>query len=190
MTQHKILRDCDLRDWMTNPAIGKELDQNSREFNRLDVCYRAYWHAIFDPSQHLTDINSSVSGGIFIPFMSWAQLHGITFGWSLHIWILRWFLSDPLLQRYATPAFSDDMRSIAAALWTVSDKSQTKGIIIGDASSETWIAGWKTRSVDKIRVVEKLDLSEPIELREYDFGYFLSPFWDIDEFPGWKSIPK
>lgn len=173
MTEQQLLRDCDLRSWMTNPAVGRSLDRKSREFNRLDVCYRAYWHAIFDPSQYLTDINSSVSGGIFIPFMSWADSCGVTFGWSLHIWILRWFLSDPLLQKYATRAFADEVRSIAAALWTVSDRSQAKGIIIGDKSSKTWIAGWKTRSVDTVRVVEKLDLSETIELQGYDFGYFL-----------------
>ncbi|MBN2700836.1 MAG: methanobactin biosynthesis cassette protein MbnC [Methylothermaceae bacterium] len=180
----------DLLDAMMVPARQADYPRQSRAFVRLDTSLRVYWHNLFDICPELLELSDTKDGlSVFHPFMAWAAEQQLSMNWTYYLWVYRWLLESPLADRI-TEDVTLSLISASAARWAIGDRSLNCGIVIGFAGLDDLIVGWKCHRIDGGREVERLTLESSLPSPRGIFGYFVTPEFVLDRFPGWSEIPK
>lgn len=184
--------DSDLFDSLTSPSRLDDYPRDSRAFVRIDASLRAYWHTLFDICPQLLDLSGPDGMAIFRPFMAFAAQQDLTFTWTYYLWVHHWLTQSEFRDRV-----DDDLllalMAAAAARWAILDRGDDCGIVLGNPGFQGLVAGWKCRTIRTGRQVERLDPAEPLPAPDgFDggFGCFTSPDFELDRFPGWRSIPR
>ncbi|KAF2988752.1 methanobactin biosynthesis cassette protein MbnC [Methylocystis sp. MJC1] len=183
--------DADLLDDFANPERQSAYPRESRAYVRVDISIRAYWHALFDQVPELLELSGPDGRAIFLPFMEWARAKGVTFNWAFYLWVYGWLMQSGFRDRLGRDLLLR-MMSAAAGRWIGVDRDTDRcALVIGSPMLEgAVVVGWKLKSLQTTVIpVERLDLEEPLSSPAGHFGCFYAPSFDLDYFPGWKSIP-
>lgn len=182
--------DADLLDALTVPARQGNYPRDSRAFVRIDTSLRIYWHTLFDICPGLLDLSGPDGLAIFRPFMAWAADRGLSLNWTYYLWVDVWLRTSDFRDRVNSD-LRLELMGASAARWAVGDRSENGGIVLGCADLPDLVCGWKARSVDAGRRVERLELEEPLPAPDGPFGFFTVRGDDLDDgFPGWTLIPR
>ncbi|MDF3832686.1 methanobactin biosynthesis cassette protein MbnC [Cupriavidus basilensis] len=182
------LNDTDLLEALATPDLQKRYPRDSKAFVRIDTSLRAYWHTLFDVCPALLDLAGPDGLAIFRPFMAWAASRRLSMNWAFYIWAYRWLDGSDFADSLPD-SLAESMLAASAARWATVDRGRAAGIVLGDAKSPGLIAGWKCRSVDGARSVERIELEAPLAPPCDRFGFFLVPGFALETFPGWSPIP-
>lgn len=182
--------DAELYGDLTNPERQGLYPRDSRSFVRIDISLRSYWHALFDSCPLLLDIAGPDGRAIYIPFMAWARENRLTFNWSFFLWVYEWLLRSEFRDRLEKEQLLQIMTA-AATRWMMMDRDTDWGmIVLGSRSLSGAVVGAKIDSVYcGLEQVQYVEFDDPLPAPENEFGYFLTPGFELEHFPGWKPLP-
>ncbi len=180
--------DRELFDALTDPSRINDYPVDSRAYGRIDVSLRAYWHALFDSCPELLELSGPDGMSIFRPFMAFAREKELCFSWTYYLWVYEWLKQSEFRSRL-TDENRVSLMGASAARWAIRDRGPDCGLIIGRGGAPTLVVGWKCHTVHTGRQVELIEPEEPLPAPKETFGYFTVSDFDIDLFPGWRSIP-
>lgn len=184
--------DADLYDDLANPVRQSAYPRNSRGYVRIDMSLRQYWHNLFDPVPQLLEFSGPDGRAIFLPFMAWARERELSLDWSYHLWVYEWLLQSEFRDRLETDLLLKIIAT-SAARWTGSDRDPDNcGIVIGSSLiGDKAVVGWKFRSIaTDFLEVEQVEFDEPLPAPSGNFGFFTTPEFKLDYFPGWRPITR
>ncbi|MEF3365280.1 methanobactin biosynthesis protein MbnC [Methylocystis sp. 9N] len=181
--------DKELFDWLTDLRPQTQIPRQSRAFVRIDVCHRAYWHALFDICPQLLKIAAPDGLAILRPFMTWAETQNLTFDWSFYLWVYEWLKQSEFQDRIDNDLLIT-MMGASAARWGNYDRTPACGLVLASAEASEIVVAWKCRTASGRREIEIIDLEEPLPPPEESFGFFTLPSFELAPFPGWRNIPR
>jgi uncharacterized repeat protein (TIGR04061 family) len=181
--------DRDLYDALTVPARQSDYPSDSRAFVRIDTSLRIYWHTLFDICPQLLELAPPDGRPIFLPFMAWAAEQNLSFDWTYYLFVYHWLQQSEFRDRLSEELMLP-LVGASAARWAVLDRGADSGIVVGSAGCPKLVVAWKCHKVDGGREVELLELEEPLPDPDEQFGFFTLRGFEIDAFPGWRSIPR
>lgn len=186
----KRLVDADLLGALTVPARQGDYPRDSRAFVRIDTSLRIYWHTLFDICPGLLDLSGPDGLSIFRPFMAWAADERLSLNWTYYLWVDVWLRRSSFASR-VTPELRLSLIGASAARWATGDRSEAGGIVLSGLDAADLVCGWKARSIDAGRQVERIGLEDPLPAAPEPFGFFTVPGGELDGgFPGWTPIPR
>jgi uncharacterized repeat protein (TIGR04061 family) len=184
--------DADLYEDMMIPRRLGAYPRESRSFVRIDISIRAYWHTLFDAVPDLLDLSGPDGAAIFDPFMEWAREKRLSFDWTYHLWVCEWLLQSRFAKR-VEPDLLLKLMAAAASRWSGRDRDLAHcGIVLGCPliGTNKAVAGWKLSSIEtRFIEVEQVEFGVSLPPPEGNFGYFMTPGYELDFFPGWSPIP-
>lgn len=191
MNSHRnYLRDIDVIDFMSRPDQFGLFSDNKRALVRLDIAWRGYWHALYDPCPGLLDFSGDQDGfNIFRPFMKWGSERKICFGWPLHLWVIIWLQENEMLTSSNSEIIKSELAAAAAARWAISDRTAALGVAIYRGTKGNWTVGWKCRAVDLPREIQEIEIGGNLDPADNIPSHFLIYDSQISLFPGWSAIP-
>jgi uncharacterized repeat protein (TIGR04061 family) len=185
--------DADLGDDLTNPMRLDAFPRESRAYVRIDISMRAYWHILFDAVPEFLELSGPDGRAIFLPFMKWARHSGLTFNWAYHIWVYEWLLQSEFKDRLRTDMLVKTLGA-AAGRWLGRDRDpDSRGLVLGSALLDgKAVVGWKINTIHTSLIeVEQAEFDPPLPPPSGGhFGYFTTPEFELDHFPGWRPIPR
>jgi uncharacterized repeat protein (TIGR04061 family) len=181
-------KDIALLNALTRPDRAFDYPTDSREFVRIDASIRIYWHHLFDICPMLLEISSPDGGGIFKPFMSWADKQNLNFDWNWYLWVYIWLKQSEFKEKLNDEILIELMGA-AAARWAVLDRGLNCGVAISCVDTASLVVGWKCQSVKTGRQVEVMEIEE-LSKPQGIFGVFYTPKFELSTFPGWQSLAK
>jgi uncharacterized repeat protein (TIGR04061 family) len=184
--------DAELYDDLWNPTRQGSYPEDSRAFVRIDISIRSYWHTLFDTCPRLLDFTGPDGHDIYMPFMAWAIERKLTFGWSFFLWVYEWLLQSEFRDRLGDEQLMPIMTA-AATRWMMLDRDTDKcQLILGSRSLDG--AAVVAAKIDSVycglEQVQHVRFDTPLPAPEGEFGYFVTPTFDLDYFPGWSPIPR
>lgn len=191
MNPHRnYLRDIDVIDFMARPDQFGLFSENERALVRLDISWRGYWHALYDPCPCLLELSGDQDGfSIFRPFMKWGSERKISFDWPLHLWVIVWLKENKKLTYSNSDVILSELAAAAAARWAISDRTAALGIAIYRGIKGNWTVGWKCRAVDLPREIQEIEIGENLDPEGDIPSHFIIYDSEISRFPGWSAIP-
>lgn len=181
--------EADVLDLLMAPERQSEFPRESRAYVRIDVSLRMYWHNLFDICPELLALSGPDGMAIYRPFMRWAGERGASMGWHFYLSVGQWLWQSEFRDR-VTAELLDSLMAASAARWAVMDRCAMAGIVIASAATPAWTVGWKQRTVDGSREVERWELAQSLPVPDELFGYFLLTTPELEEFPGWSALPR
>ncbi|ATQ67691.1 MULTISPECIES: methanobactin biosynthesis protein MbnC [Methylosinus] len=184
--------DADLYDDLANPARQSLYPRDSRGFIRIDISLRAYWHTLFDTCPRLLELSGPSGGAIFLPFMAWARENNLAFDWSFFLWVYVWLQQSEFRERLDEDQLLPVMTA-SATRWLMIDRDiDACQIVLGSRSlAGAAVVGAKIDSIHcRLEQVQQVEFEKPLPLPDGEFGYFLTPGFEIDHFPGWRPLPR
>jgi len=181
------IMDSDLLDALYTPARQGDFPHDSRAFVRIDTSLRVYWHTLFDICPELLELSGPDGLAIFRPFMAWAAERRLPMNWTYYLHVCEWLMQSEYKAR-VTDELAQTLVAAAAARWAIGDRSTDSGIVLTRKGDKGLVVGWKNRTVDGGREVERLELEEPLPASPGLFGYFTLPGFELNYFPGWQVI--
>lgn len=138
---------------LIDPAAARGLPEGSKERAVARLALRQWWHIVFDPCPSLVGVFPPDGLAVLDPFLQYAARRRLSMRWPLHAHLLLW-LEEHHLDKL-TPEISTEFLAAAAARWTNTDQSRSKGILLHyHRLPGKGIAGWKSRAAaDEHRVV-------------------------------------
>lgn len=181
--------DAELLHALSVPARQGDYPRDSRAFVRIDTSLRVYWHTLFDVCPELLDFAGPDGLALFRPFMAWAAEEKLSLNWTYYLWVAVWLRQSPFRDRL-TAELTLSLMGASAARWATGDRSAAGGIALTCDALPDLVCGWKTRSVEGGRTVERIELDEPLPPPPGPFGVFIVDGAELDGFPGWSPIPR
>jgi uncharacterized repeat protein (TIGR04061 family) len=184
--------DAELYHELANPARQELYPRESRGYVRIDVSIRTYWHTLFDTVPRLLDLTGPDGKAIFLPYMDWARDQKLSFNWTYFLWVYKWLQQSEFRDRLDTDLLLK-MMSASASRWLGFDRDTDHcGIVLGSRSLPgAAVVGWKVNSVNtQIIRVERTEFEDALPAPDEEFGYFFTPGFALDHFPGWRPIPR
>jgi uncharacterized repeat protein (TIGR04061 family) len=147
---------------------------------------------LFDTCPRLLDLTEPDGNAIYMPFMAWAVENKLTFGWSFFLWVYDWLLRSEFRDRLGEEQLLPLMTA-AATRWMMLDRDTDKcQLVLGSRSLGG--AAVVAAKIDSIycglEQVQHVQFDEPLPAPADEFGYFTTPTFELDHFPGWRPIPR
>jgi uncharacterized repeat protein (TIGR04061 family) len=182
--------DADLFKDLMSPDRLATYPRESRAFLRVDISIRAYWHTLFDTVPKLLELSGPDGQAIFLPFMDWARENKLSFDWTFFLWVYKW-LTQSQFRDQLSEELMLSMMSASASRWLGYDRDvDALGVVLGSTALDGAVVGWKMNSVYcRLEQVERLTFEEPLPPPDDFFGYFVTPRFELDHFPGWRPLP-
>lgn len=182
---------ADLYDDLTSPARRDSYPRDSRAYVCIDMSIRSYWHNLFDAVPQLLDLSGPDGRAIFLPFMLWANENGLSLNWTYHLWVCEWLLTSEFRDRLDEDLIVK-MMAASAGRWTREMTPTQCGLVLGSRSiGDKAVVGWK---LDSIKIthfnIGQVEFDEPLPSPSGNFGFFTTPSFELDCFPGWGPIPR
>jgi uncharacterized repeat protein (TIGR04061 family) len=182
--------DRDLYSALTSIEESERFPRDHKSYVRIDTSLRVYWHTLFDICPNLLELSGPDGMAIFRPFMAWAARRRLAFDWSFYLWVYVWLQESEFKERAQDGDLLQSVMGASAARWAILDRSRDCGIVLGCASTNDLVVGWKCNSVRAGRQVELIQPEESLPPPADTFGYFVRPNFDLGGFPGWQGLSK
>ncbi|MHA6195035.1 putative natural product biosynthesis protein [Pseudomonas wadenswilerensis] len=115
---------------------------NARSFVHLDARLLPYWHTLFDVCPGLLKLDPPEGLELFRQFMTWAYRHHPAVDWTYYVSVCRWLLGSPYKARI-TEEHIEAFLGAAAALWSGTDVSQARGLVLAWQPMPSRVVEWK-----------------------------------------------